>query len=255
MSKQKLNIEDTAVVITSALFVGQNGERLKTAAVNRMARVQHSLSCLANVGFSNFLLLDNTLPNGFNVQELIGDLKIELTIVELVAGSYTLPPNEYKINGPSRLETILLNQALPNLRVILQNFKFVLKISAGYEVKNLEEIIAKAKNGIVYRMGNPFRTVVKFCLTSFYILPVHSFIDLCVYFYGQLAMMSNSKPLEYHFYTYISSIPHQAVAISYPLLQADFLSSGRSSADLDYRLKELIFRLLAKLGMYAFQPK
>lgn len=255
MSKQKLNIEDTAVIITSALFVGENGARLKTVAANRMARVQQSLSCLANVGFYNFLLLDNTLPAGFNSQTLIGDLKIELTIVELAAASYTLPPDEYKINGPSRLETILLNQALPNLRVILRNFKFVLKISAGYEVKNLEDIIAKAENGVVYRMGSPFRTVVKFCLTSFYILPVHSFIDLCVYFYGQLAMMSNSKPLEYHFYSYVKSIPHQAVAISYPLLHANFLSSGRSSADFDYRLKELVFRLLAKLGVYAFQPK
>lgn len=250
-----LNIKDTVVIITSALFVGQKGERLNVAAPNRIARVQNSLSNLAAVGFSHFLLLDNTLPIGFDKQEVLGNIKLNLTIVELAATSVSLPIDEYLINGPSRLETILLNQALPSLRTILQDFQFVLKISAGYQVKNLKEIVSKAKHGVVYRMGNPLRTVVKFCLTSFYILPVHSFIDLCVYFYGQLETMSNLKPLEYQLHQYIKAVPHQLIAINYPILHADFLSSGRSSADLDYRSKELVFRLLSKLGVYAFQPK
>ncbi|GEM_PF-3359685 len=243
------------VVITSALFSDQQGGKLSLPSPSRTARLQRSITNLSNFGLTNFVLLDNTLPYGFKTETILQDLTINLITPTLVESPIKFFPDEYQKNGPSRLEAVLLYQAKPTLFKILQDFEFVLKISAGYQVKNLNEILNKTKKGVVYRMGNPFRRIIKFCLTSFYILPVQRFIDLSSYFYERVNSMSNLEPLEYHFYNYIKSIQHQTIAINYPILNADFLSSGRSSKDLDYKLKELVFRLLAKLGVYAFCPK
>ena len=243
------------VVITSALFSDQQGGNVSLPSANRVARLQRSITSLSNFGLTNFVLLDNTLPNGFKTETILQGITINLITPILIEPPIKFLPNEYQENGPSRLEAVLLYQARSALFKMLQDFEYVLKISAGYQIRNLDEILSKTENGVVYRMCNPFRKVIKFCLTSFYILPVQHFLDLSSHFYGQINTMSNLKPLEYHLYTYIKSIQYQAIAINYPVLDADFLSSGRSSADLDYKLKELVFRLLAKLGVYAFQPK
>lgn len=239
----------TLVVITSALFVGAKGELLTAPSHRRVIRLQKSITALAAIGFKHFVLLDNTIPPTFNLNTL------PIIVATLTPSSINLPANEFQLNGPSRLEAVLLGQAIADIQQRLLGFKFVLKISAGYEVKNLERILAKATAGVVFRMGNPFRTKIKFCLTSFYILPVQHFINLAGYFNAKLDDMSNLKPLEYHLYTYVQQVEHQLVAMPYPQFEADFLSSGRSSNDLNYRLKEQIFRLLAKFGLYAYGIK
>ncbi len=245
----KLVKDQTLVVITSALFVGAKGEALTAPLPHRVARLQKSLAAAKEIGFNHFVLLDNTIPPKFDVDTL------PLLVVALTPSTITLPTNEFQLNGPSRLEAVLLGQALIDLQQRLKNFKFVLKISAGYAIKNLENIAANASEGVVFRMGNPLRHQIRFCLTSFYILPSQHFINLIAYFNIKLHDMSNLKPLEYHLYTYVQQVAHQLVAIPYPRFDADFLSSGRSSKDLNYRLKEQVFRLLAKFGVYAYVVK
>lgn len=253
--KKGLNKDQTLVIITSALFVNQDGQQLAEPSQLRINRLQQTIDAFVAFGFKHFLLLDHTLLESFELNTYLTASTVTLIAPIISKSDVVLPKTEYKKNGPSKFEAILLYQALPQLRIILNDFKFILKISAGYQVKNLGKIISKASNGAVYRMGNPFRTKIKFCLSSFYILSVEHFIGLCSYFYSQLNSMSNLKPLEYHLYQYVQTLPHQLMTSAYPVLEAKFLSSGRSSNDIDYQIKEKIFKLLAKLGLYAYQFK
>lgn len=239
--------DETLVVITSALFIGSKGERLIKPPYYRLERLMKTLTAVEDLGFRNVVVLDNTLTPEFKYEGA--------TFAPLDSRAMLLPKNEFRLNGPSRLETILLGQGLPYLQTRLVDFNYVLKLSAGYDVTNLPAILAKASAGLVFRMGNPFRTKIKFCLTSFYILPKAHFANLCTFFISSLNDMSNTKPLEYHLYRYVQQVPHRFLSAPYPVFDANFLSSGRSTTDFDYRLKEGVFKLIAKFGFYAYQFK
>jgi hypothetical protein len=239
--------DKTLVLITSALFIGSKGEILTKPATHRLKRLHKTISAVTQLGFEHVVVLDNTIPAKFKLDSV--------EIAALSTSSISFSDNEFELNGPSRLETVLLGQSLAYLKPLFVKFTHILKLSAGYEVKNLQNIMAKAENGVVFRMGNPFRTKIKFCLTSFYILPVTHFANMCTFFSNSLANMSNTKPLEYYLYCFVQQVPHRFITIPYPILDADFLSSGRSTTDFDYRLKEGVFKLIAKFGFYAYQFK
>ncbi len=239
--------DKTLVVITSALFIGAKGEQLTEPSTHRLQRLHKTIRAVAANGLHHVVLLDNTLPTSYKLDFV--------EVATLTPSTISLPKNEFQINGPSRLEAVLLGQGLAYLQARLVGFNYILKLSAGYEVKNLAAIVTKANAGLVFRMGNPFRIKIKFCLTSFYILPSTHFASLCAFFTNSLANMSNTKPLEYHLYRYVQQVPHRFVVAPYPVFDADFLSSGRSAADFDYRLKEGVFKLIAKFGFYAYQFK
>jgi len=244
---------DILIVVTSALFTGADGKRLNEVSIIRLNRLKETMSSLAAYGFKNFVVLDHTIVNSFQLTAYISEMGINLQTIVVEEPIIKFPSNEYQINGPSRLEAALLFQSLTQLNDVVKNYKYVLKISAGYQVKNLRNILNATTNGIVYRMGNPFRQDIKFCLTSFYILPNAYFLALCNFLYAQIPTMSNKKPLEFYMYTYVQLVPHHLSGISYPKLKANFLSSGKSAGDFAYRLREFVFRLLAKLGLYAYQ--
>ncbi|MEJ5994845.1 hypothetical protein WG904_10495 [Pedobacter sp. Du54] len=239
--------DKTLVLITSALFIGPKGEILTAPAAHRLKRLHKTISAVTQLGFDHIRVLDNTIPATFKLDFV--------KIATLSTSPISFADNEFELNGPSRLETVLLGQSLAYLKPLLVKFTHILKLSAGYEVKNLQPILAKAQNGVVFRMGNPFRTKIKFCLTSFYILPVTHFANMCDFFLDNLADMSNTKPLEYYLYCFVQQVPHRFIKVPYPRLDADFLSSGRSTADFDYRLKESVFKFIAKFGFYAYQFK
>lgn len=236
----------TLVVVTSALFIGPKGERLTQPSPHRLKRLYNTMYS-ASAHYGQIVVLDNTLPMGFTLPGV--------EFAELGAAAVLYPTEEFQLNGPSRLEAVLLAQTLPYLQARFGDFTHVLKLSAGYEVKNLAAILPKADSGLVFRMGNPFRSKIKFCLTSFYILPTAHYTALCAYFVQHLNDMSKQKPLEYYLYRYVQQVEHRLLAAPYPVIDADFLSSGRKASDLDYRLKEVVFRIIAKFGFYAYQFK
>ena len=246
----KLAIEDTLVLVTSALFIDSRGNQLSKPSPERKLRIEQSVISLRLAGFERFVLLDNTIPPGYFEEDEFGIIKAFTLPCNVI-----LPANEFRLNGPSRLEAVLL---IETAMYLVQNFnqvKYVLKISAGYQVRNINEIMKKAGEGIVFRMGNPFRQNIKFCLTSFYILPLKDYIGLVQHFTDSMDQISHLKPLEHHLYTYVQKIPHQLVSAPYPRLSARFMSSNRTSNDLSYRLKEVVFRFLSKLGLYAYTLK
>ncbi|SFG62106.1 hypothetical protein [Pedobacter insulae] len=242
------------VIITSAIYIGTKGESLASPSPIRVERIKQTLLHLASNGFRHIAIVDQTIRDVAQVQALFAEA---LTILNGAYGvnETALLANEYAVNGPSRLEAALLFHSLPQLETLLSNFDYVMKLSAGYRVKNIQQIISQAQHGVVYRMGNPLRQEIRFCLTSFYLIPAKHFVALCRFFYAHLPTMCHQKPLEYYMYCYVKTTSHQPIKLNYPQLEAHFLSSSRSSNDLDYRVKELVFKVLAKLGLFAYQLK
>jgi hypothetical protein len=245
------NYQDIVIIITSALFADKNGGFLSSVSDIRLERLLNTIYFFKEVGFLNFVVLDNTLPDGFEIDGKLKDVDITLITGERHHNKNVFLSNEYLVNGPSRLETMLLYSSISELIPILKGYKFVMKVSAGYEVRNIKKVLENLNNGIVYRMGNPFRTRIKFCLTSFYILPCDEFINMSNFFYSNFNLISSKTPLEAMMYNFIQTRPHTNHSIDYPCLVGNFLSSGRSSNDLDYKIKEIIFRILSKMGMFA----
>jgi hypothetical protein len=246
----KLAIEDTLVLVTSALFVDHQGKQLSKPSPERKRRIEQTVISLSLAGFNDFLLLDNTIPRGYFEEGELGILK-----AFTLPCNVSLPINEFQLNGPSRLEAVLLMETAMFLMQNFSHVKYILKVSAGYQIRNIHEIMDKAGQGIVFRMGSPFRQKIKFCLTSFYILPIAEYFGFVQHLTDNIDEISHTKPLEHHMYTYIQSIPHQLIAAPYPRLAAHFITSNKTTNDLSYRLKELVFSALSKLGLYAYTLK
>lgn len=255
--------KDTLVLITSALFVDQNGKQSGELVPFRLERLLNSLRAWSSHGYSEIVIADNTIPANVHPEavlpiNLIKQLSISFLPVPAhrtrLQSSISFDEHEFKVNGPSRLEAVLLAQVLPALQPLLGKKSYVLKVSAGYTIANFSDFAQPLKaGGAVFRMGNPLRTQVKFCLTSFYCIPTHHFINLVQHFSKHVEEMSNRKPLEYYFYTYIQSQRRQTLYLPYPKIRAFFLAAGQSSESTAYRWKERVFTLLSKTGYYAFR--
>lgn len=258
-----VNTNHTLVLISSALFVDEKGKRGGEVIPFRLERLLKSIRSWSSYGYSEIVIADNTLPANFNPVAILPlDLIKQHSITFLpsrqsdtpLASAVPFDENEFKVNGPSRLEAVLLAQILPQLKPMLEKKAFVLKVSAGYTIANFSSIAQPMKEGgAVFRMGNPLRTRVKFCLTSFYCIPTHHFIALVQHFQRHVEEMNNRKPLEYYFYTYIQAQRRQTLYLPYPKIRAFFLAAGQSSESTAYRWKERVFDLLSKTGYYAFR--
>ena len=247
-----ITIDNTIVLVTSALFADKCGGYLTEPSLIRIERLNATLDSFYTGGFSNIIIIDNTVPENFDISIFVKDQKIRQIGARCTNLSNGLLPNEYSINGPSKLELLLLWDNMEVLKQICKDYAFILKISAGYKVSNLKKIYNLAPNGAVFRMGNPLRIKVKFCLTSFYILPKGAFFKMISFFYTHINKVSAKFPLEALMFDYINTLKVYLTPVPYPKLDAQFLSSGRSSKDFDYLLKERVFILLARLGLFVY---
>lgn len=250
--------DNTIILITSALYADAVGRRQDHPVAFRLERIVQSLKEMDSYGFKRFVLVDNTLPPGFPSKDLFGDYPLQVVDswqpTDKLEGFQPIK-DEFQQFGPSRLEAALLFQALPRLQELLRESQYILKISAGYRIANFAQVFEQAQNGgAVFRMGNPLRRSIPFCLTSFYLLPTPHFLELVTYFYSHIRDMRSWRPLEYYLYRFITGMPYQRIRIPYPRLRARFLAAGKTADDPIYRIKEKIFDGLSRLGLYAYRP-
>lgn len=250
MTKQlTLNLikSDIAVVITSALYAGRLGETLGHVDPFRLQRLQQTITTIQGFQFGKIIVIDATLADDFD-----GEAFLQYK-VEFVKAKSTIKKseNEYQIYGPSRLEIDLMDNSASSLAKLLNNYKYVLKLSAGYSISNLKPILAIAYAGVVYRFGNPFRRKIRFCLSSFYILPTGQFISFISYAAAKMDIVAKTYPLEAVLYDFIKTIKTKGITIDYPVINATFLSSQTDSNAKSFKIKLKVYQVLAKLGLYA----
>jgi hypothetical protein len=242
-----------SVIVTSALFVDSDGILKDQPVGIRVERLLKTLDFLKPFVFGKIIILDSTITGThesltsialtYNAQ--IYTAKRNLIAVE----------NEYQIYGPSRLEIDLIHSSADFLKKELKPDGFVIKLSAGYVIKNLDQLLAKTAHGIVFRFGNPARMKIRFCLSCFYLMPTATFLKFDAYCFENLANVAKLKPLESHLYDFIKTIETNAISISYPDVEAKFLSSNQSSADFNHQLKQKVYSILSLLGLYAFEVR
>lgn len=244
---------DITVVITSALFVDEKGNELLFPSKLRLDRLNYTLSHLKHFEFKSIIIIDNTFPKSFeNIKGIIEINNLSnlfFSRVNLIDRS-----REYNEYGPSRLEVSLINKASDSLKSCIST-SHVLKISSGYRVNNLEKILEKYENGLIYRFGNPFRVNIKFCLTAFYILPVEYFFSFSDYCIKNYLNINKNHPLEAILYKYITTQKYFLIISEYPDINATFLSSNRKSNSINYQLKNFVFSFLARVGIYTLKLK
>jgi len=248
-----VDISKTTVIITSALFADKKGHLLEHPQEIRIERLLKTLRSLKKFNFENVLVLDSTIRQyGTYISQLIEEQNITFNSPPI---NSLFSEKEYLLNGPSRLEIDLLYHSIPFLKDRLRNEKYIIKLSAGYEIKNLEKILAKAQGGLIYRFGNPLRMNTKLCLSCFYIFPVKKLFKSIEYCYANLEYVNKSKPLEAFLYEYAKLQKLSMLRSDYPIIDAQFMSSNTSSKDLSFKIKLFIYVIISKMGLYTFEIK
>jgi hypothetical protein len=241
------------VLITSALFVDEQGGESITPVPIRVSRLNETLKFIENFDFGQIFILDDSFPT--NMDD-VGEIQVTDNQKRLF---YKREANynrkkEYELFGPSRLETNLIIKALPEIQEAV-SLPYILKISGGYKVRNLGEILSKFEEAFVYRFGSPFRIRTKFCLTAFYILPKEFFFEFARYCNSNYDLLARTYPLEALLYDFVDSKPFYYTSSTYPDIDAVFMSSGRTSKSLNYQSKATIYRILGFLGFYILRLK
>ncbi|MCY1545160.1 hypothetical protein D9M68_810880 [compost metagenome] len=194
--------------------------------------------------FGRILVLDATLPDDYQLPfPHVGFFKAGCTL--------KARPDEYEVYGPSRLEIDLMANSYEYLTGQLAGFSRVVKLSAGYRVNNLYRILARVNEGVLFRFGNPFRVQVKFCLSSFYVLPCAALLRFVQYAHESLPQVSKTNPLEAVLYNFLKTLNSSPVSIVYPDIQAVFLSDGTHSDQFSFKCKLYIYGILSRMGLYA----
>lgn len=244
-------LSQIVVIITSALFTDRRGNRMPEIDSFRKVRLMNTIQSLTPFQFKRLVVIDATFPENFNSIEL----ERSLDNVEILRGKIDFIPddNEYKIYGPSRLEIKLYYSVISQLQKIIAKDDVVLKISAGYEVLNLLKILGKIreKQGVVFRFGNPFRKKVKFCLSSFFLLPGSNFLEFVEFANSAFGLVNWSYPLEALLYDYVNSIRTKSLRCPFPKIKAVFLTINASSNQRSYIMREKIYNIFSNLGIYA----
>jgi len=246
-STYKLALNDIAVVITSALYVDKLGQSLNSIDPFRLQRLQQTIAAILTFKFTKIIVLDASLTDDFVAPTTTG-AKIDFVQIKSTLHKH---PNEYQVYGPSRLEIDLMANAQATLNQLLAGYTHIIKLSAGYSVGNLDVILARASSGVVYRFGNPLRRKVRFCLSSFYILPTAEFLSFISYAAGKIDMVTKKYPLEAVLFDFIQTLKTRSIAIDYPIINATFLSSQTNSNNSSFKIKLKIYQVLASLGLYA----
>lgn len=246
-SRYKLALKDIAVVITSALYVDKLGQSLNSVDPFRLQRLQQTIAAIRTFQFTKIIVLDASLTDNFVAPSTTG-AKIDFVQIKSTLRKHD---NEYQVYGPSRLEIDLMDNARSTLSQLLVGYTHIIKLSAGYSVHNLDVILAKASSGVVYRFGNPLRRKVRFCLSSFYLLPTAEFLSFISYAAGKIDVVAKKYPLEAVLFDFIQTLKTQAIAIDYPVIHATFLSSQTNSDNSSFKIKLKIYQVLSSLGLYA----
>lgn len=235
---------NTALIITSALFAGRQGEMGDHPDAFRLQRLSETLASVEALGFGKIIVLDATLGEGFQ-------LPFQNVLLHHAGRTLQPAPQEFAMYGPSRLEIDLMHNSSAFLQEQLAGFSRVVKLSAGYQVSNLKQILECTTEGLVFRFGNPLRRQIRFCLSSFYILPVPVLFRFIDYATGKLPQVHRTYPLEAVLYDFLPSVKRTALAMAYPQLKAVFLSGGSHSGQFSFKCKLYIYGVLARMGWYA----
>lgn len=235
------------LIITSALFAESTNELCDIASFHkRRERLINSINFYKK-RFTDIIIWDQTIPINIPFQILPGSMYYKkIKINNGLRDLKNIP------NATSYLEANLLSEGVSEHRSYLQNFDRICKINSGYIIKNIDTILSNANTSIVYRFGNPFRIYEKYCLTSFYIFSTNNFIDFVDFIFNKKIINNCTKPIEFNLWQFIKNKNKKRISIIYPDIKAYFWSVGKSSNNIFFQLKLLVYKILSTNGLFAY---
>jgi hypothetical protein len=235
------------LIITSALFAESTNELCDIVSFNKRKDLLESTIVFYKTFFSDIIIWDQTIPPDLPFHNLPGSIYFNrITYNNSISSISNIP------NPSSYLEANLLTEGVTEHRSYLQNFDRICKISSGYIIKNIDIILSNANTSIVYRFGNPFRIYEKYCLTSFYIFSTNNFINFVDFIFNKKIINNCTKPIEFNLWEFIKNKNKKRISIIYPDIKAYFWSVGKSSNNIFFQLKLLIYKILSTNGLFAY---
>jgi len=235
------------LIITSALFAESTNELCDIASFHkRKERLEKTID-FYKYHFTNIIIWDQTIPIDIPFQILPGSIyykkiKYNNGLRDLI----NIP------NATSFLEAQLLYNGVLDHKEFLYNFDRICKISSGYIINNIDKILSNSNTSIVYRFGNPFRIHEKYCLTSFYFFSTNNFIDFVDFVFNKKIINNCKKPIELNLWEFIKNKNKKSISIIYPNIKAYFWSVGKSSNNIFFQLKLLVYKILSSFGLFAY---
>jgi hypothetical protein len=202
--------------------------------------------------FSCISLLDSTIDEeaAASLTKINPDLIYVPTVV-------THPEGEF--SGPSYLEALLYVAARERIFESNRPDDHTFKITGGYVVRNIETIVERYHSAQLDALGflhqNPLRMSSRYAMTSCMAMSNvhwHKFIGGLQSTLDQL----RTSPLESAYCHFLSRIESErGPSMPYPRLEARFSTGGQTSASLPYRLREIMWRMYSRTGLYVLSHR
>lgn len=202
--------------------------------------------------FSSINLLDSTI----DAEAAAALTKINPDVIHIPT-VITHPVGEF--SGPSYLEALLYVTARERIFASAHADEHTFKITGGYVVHNIEAIVEKYHSAQFDALGflhqNPFRLSPRYAMTSCMAMSNvhwHSFIT---------ELQSNleklrTTPLESVYCQFLTTLQSErGISMPYPRLEARFNTGGQTNASLPYRLREMMWRMYSRTGLYVLSHR
>lgn len=202
--------------------------------------------------FSSVCLLDSTI----DVEAAATLTKINPDIIH-VPTVVTHP--EGKFSGPSYLEALLYVSAREHLFNSGHPNEHTVKITGGYVVRNIEAIVKGYHHEQLDAMGflhqNPLRLAPRYAMTSCMVMSNAHWHGFIIELQSNLEKL-RTTPLESLYCQFLSTLQSKrGPSMPYPRLEARFNTSGQTSASLPYRLREIMWRMYSRTGLYVLSQR